>query len=92
MRVDYDIWTVDPEDPKRRDVVTCRKCVDIESGKSIEFVIAGGRTENEGDDSGTWLVARFDSFTIDGREPTEAEEEEFKDDLRGIVWDIFTES
>lgn len=85
--IDWDVWNVDLVDDGR---VECRKVVDIDSGKSIAFVIRGARVEPCSDPDGPTHEAAFDGFTIDGREPTEEEQDEHTDDLRAIVWDTFT--
>ncbi len=90
--IDWDVWTVDPEDPREPGRITCRKCVDLETGRSIEFVIDRGRIEPSTVPDGPDYEAAFDSFSIDGREPTEEEQDEHYDALRGIVWDTFTET
>lgn len=89
MKIDWDVWAVDDVGADR---IECRKVVDIESGRAIAFVIRGGRIEPGSDPDGPTHEAAFDSFTMDGREPTEAEQDEHTDALRAVVWDCYTDT
>lgn len=89
MRIDWDIWTVDDTSGNK---IECRKVVDVDTGKTISFVIRGARVEPGSEPDGPDYEAAFDSFSIDGEDPTEAEADEYLDDLRAIVWDVYTES
>lgn len=53
-----------------------------ENGATRMVDVVNPRTEWDGDDGGTWLVGDFDSFTIDGREPTDEEADDYSDELR----------
>lgn len=85
--IDWDVWTVDLVDGDR---VECRKVVDVDAGTSVAFIVSGARIEPDSDPDGPTHSATFDGFTIDGREPTEEEHDTFSDDLRAVVWDVFT--
>lgn len=87
--IDWDVWAVDEVEESR---IECRKVVDVETGKAIAFVIRGARVEPGTDPGGPDFEPAFDGFTIDGREPTEAEQDAHYDELRAIVWDSFTET
>jgi hypothetical protein len=87
--IDWDVWTVDDVDGNR---IECRKVVALDPIQAIAFVIRGARVEPDTDPDGPSHSAAFDSFTIDGREPSETEHDEYSDDLRAIVWDSFTDS
>lgn len=89
MRIDWDIWTVDDTSG---DKIEARKVVDVETGKTISFVIRGARVEPGSDPDGPTHEAAFDSFSIDGEDPTEEQADEFTDEIRGIVWDVYTET
>lgn len=91
--IDWDVWTVDDVGvDSSGNRIECRKVVDIESGKAIAFVIRGARVEPSTDPDGPDFEPAFDGFTMDGREPTEEEHDEYSDDLRAIVWDSFTDT
>lgn len=89
MKVDWDIWTVDEVDGGR---IEARKVVDLDAGTSIAFVIRGARIEPGTEPDGPDYEAAFDRFTIDGEEPTEAQADEYIDEIRGIIWDVYTET
>lgn len=92
MRIDWDVWTVDDVGVDANgNRIEARKVVDVETGKAISFVIFGARIEPSTDPDGPSHEAAFDSFTIDGQDPTEEQSDDFYDDLRGIVWDSLTE-
>jgi hypothetical protein len=83
--IDWDVWTVDDVGvDSSGNRIECRKVIDIDAGKTIAFVIRGAR--------GPDFEPAFDGFTMDGREPTEAEHDEYSSDLRAIVWDSFTDN
>lgn len=88
-RIDWDIWTVDEVAGDR---IEARKVIDIETGKATEFVIFGARVEPSTDPEGPSHEPAFDSFRIDGKDPTEEEQDVHSDDLRAIVWGTFTET
>lgn len=87
--IDWDVWTVDDVGADR---IECRKVVDVESGRAIAFVIRGARIEPGSDPEGPQYEAAFDSFSIDGETPTEAQSDEFTDELRDVVWFSLTET
>lgn len=92
-RLNWDLWAVDPDKPgDPPDRLTVRKCVDIDTGKAIVFVVNGVRLENDGDEDGTFRTPAFDSFTIDDEDPTAEQEDEYSDELRDAVWDVLTET
>lgn len=86
--IDWDIWTVDDVAGDR---IEARKVIDLDEGKAIEFVIFGARIEPSTDPDGPTHEPAFDSFRIDGRDPSEAEQDEHSDELRAIVWDSLTD-
>lgn len=89
MGIDWDVWAVESDEGDR---IECRKVVDVETGKSLAFVIRGARIEpGTGMDEPDFVPA-FDSFTIDGQDPTEEQADEFTNDLRAIIWDTLTDS
>lgn len=88
-RLDWDIWAVDEVAGSR---IECRKVVDVEKGTAIAFVIRGARVEPGTDPDGPDYEPTFDSFTIDGEDPTVAQQDEHSDDLRAVVWDVYTDT
>lgn len=89
MKIDWDIWTVDDVSGGK---IEARKIVDVDTGKAIAFIIRGARVEPGSEPDGPDFEAAFDSFSIDGEDPSAAEADEHSDDLRAIVWDVYTES
>lgn len=89
MRIDWDVWSIDDVSVDR---IECRKVVDVETGASIAFLIRGGRVEPGTDPDGPDYEAAFDSFSINGEDPTTAEQDEHWDALTAIVWDVYTDS
>lgn len=93
--VDWDVWSVDDAEGPRDDGgfrIEARKIVDADTAKAIEFVIDGARIEPSSDPDGPTHEPTFDSFRIDGRDPSVEEQDEHSDDLRAIVWDTLTDS
>lgn len=89
MNIDWDVWAIDDDSG---DKIECRKIIDVETGKAIAFVVRGARIEPGSDPEGPSHEAAFDSFTIDGEDPTEEQQDEFTDDLRAIVWFTYTDT
>jgi hypothetical protein len=90
MRHNADIWIVDESPRSYPGTIVARRLMDQATMASWTFRIEGatlvrGTTPDDPD----WLAA-FDSFTIDGEEPTREQDDEFSDELRDLVWDELT--
>lgn len=82
MSRDLGDWTVVDS---TNDTMTARK----DSAQTV-FVVSGCRMEDDYDEDGyCGSSGDFDAFTIDGREPTDEEADEYTDDLRTLIREIW---
>jgi hypothetical protein len=56
------------------------------------FVVKQPRWEADGDEDGIWHVVVFDGFTLDDREPTDEESDDYTDDLRAAVREVLSQT
>lgn len=78
-------WSFDNSDVVRRTGDLMWR-FSIEENGATRFVdVANPRMEADGDEDGIWYAPTFDSFTIDGREPTAFECDDLSDELRDEI-------
>lgn len=85
MRRDLSAWTVTNNLPPGT--------FTFKHDNGLVFFIRGANLEDDYDDVGyTGAHGTFDSFTIDGREPTEEEKDEYSDDIRDLIYELYTQT
>lgn len=90
MRHNPDIWIVDEAPATWPGKLVARRLMDEATMSSWTFEVRGARLERgDGDEDPLWS-ADFDSFEINGEEPTREQEDEFSDEIRDLVWDTLT--
>lgn len=77
----------------QRDTITLWKCVSRDTGQRLVFVVEGCEYKADYDEDGyCGHYPNFDSFTIDGRESTDEEQDEHSDDIRALIRDIWSQT